>query len=77
MRKIVDVIALEREWEKRLDVLNADTVFMSSGQAQSKLNGLVKRLELVRLIKENFEVIEWLIGDSDITRADLLNQDKL
>ena len=77
MRKIVDVIALERELENRLDVLNADTVFMSSGQAQSKLNGLVKRLELVRLIKENFEVIEWLIGDSDITRADLLNQDKL
>ena len=77
MRKIVDVIALERELEKRLDVLNADTVFMSSGQAQSKLNGLVKRLELVRLIKENFEVIEWLIGDSDITRADLINQDKL
>ena len=77
MRKIVDVIALERELEKRLDILNADTVFMSSGQAQSKLNGLVKRLELVRLIKENFEVIEWLIGDSDITRADLLNQDKL
>ena len=77
MKKIVDVIALERELEKRLDILNADTVFMSSGQAQSKLNGLVKRLELVRLIKENFEVIEWLIGDSDITRADLLNQDKL
>ena len=77
MKKIVDVIALERELEKRLDILNADTVFMSSGQAQFKLNGLVKRLELVRLIKENFEVIEWLIGDSDITRADLLNQDKL
>ena len=77
MKKIVDVIALERELEKRLDILNADTVFMSSGQAQSKLNGLVKRLELVRLIKENFEVIEWLIGDSDITRADLLNQDKV
>lgn len=77
MKKIVDVIALDRELEKRLDILNADTVFMSSGQAQSKLNGLVKRLELVRLIKENFEVIEWLIGDSDITRADLINQDKL
>ena len=77
MRKIVDVVALERELEKRLDVLNADTVFMSAGQAPYKLNALVKRLELVRLIKENFEVIEWLIGDSDISRADLLNQDKL
>ena len=77
LRKLVDVIALERELENRLDVLNADTVFMSSGQAPSKLNGLIERLELVRLIKKNFEVIEWLIGDSDITRVDLINQDKL
>ena len=77
MRKLVDVMALERELENRLDVLNADTVFMSSGQAPSKLNGLIQRLELVRLIKKNFEVIEWLVGDSDITRVDLLNQDKL
>ena len=77
MKKIVDIIALERELENRLDVLNADTVFMSSGQAPSKLNGLVHRLEVVRVIKKNFEVIEWLIGDSDITRVDLLNQDKL
>jgi len=77
MRKLVDVMALERELENRLDVLNADTVFMSSGQAPSKLNGLIERLELVRLIKKNFEVIEWLIGDSDITRVDLINQDKI
>ena len=77
MRKLVDVMALERELENRLDVLNADTVFMSSGQAPSKLTGLIERWELVRLIKKNFEVIEWLMGDSDITRVDLLNQDKL
>ena len=77
MRKLVDVLALERELENRLDVLNADTVFMSSGQAPSKLNGLIERLELVRLIKKNFEVIEWLIGDSDITRVDLINHDKI
>ena len=77
MRKLVDVMALERELENRLDVLNADTVFMSSGQAQSKLNRLIERLELVRLIKKNFEVIEWLIGDTDVTRAHLIDQDKL
>jgi len=41
------------------------------------LNGLVKRLELVRLIKENFEIIEWLVGETDITRVDLINQDKV
>jgi hypothetical protein len=77
MKKIVDVIALERELENRLDVLNADTVFMSSGQAQSKLNNLIGRLQLLRQIKANFELIEWLIGDSDITRADLVNQDQV
>ena len=77
MKKIVDVVALERELENRLDVLNADTVFMSASQAQYKLNALIERLELVRLIKKNFEIIEWLIGDSDITRADLINQDKV
>ena len=77
MKKLVDVTAIERELENRLDVLNADTVFMSSGQAPSKLNGLIERLELVRLIKKNFEVIEWLIGDIDINRVDLLNQDKI
>jgi len=77
MKKIVDVIALERELENRLDVLNADTVFMSSSQAQSKLNNLIERLQLLRQIKANFELIEWLIGDSDITRADLVNQDQV
>ena len=77
MRKIVDVIELERELINRLDVLNADSVFMSSAQSNSKLNSLIKRLEVVRLIKDNFVVIEWLIGDSDITRADLTNQDKV
>ena len=77
MKKLVDVLALEGELENRLDVLNADSVFMSSGQAQSKLNNLIGRLQLLRRIKDNFELIEWLIGDSDITRADLANQDKV
>ena len=77
MRKLVDVLALERELINRLDVLNADTVFMSSTQANSKLNGLIERLEVVRMIKKNFEVIEWLIGDTDMTRVHLIDQDKL
>ena len=77
MKKMVDVLALERELENRLDVLNADSVFMSSGQAQSKLNNLIGRLQLLRRIKDNFELIEWLIGDTDLTRADLCNQDQV
>jgi len=75
MRKIVDVIALERELVNRLDILNQDTVFLNSDKSQSKLNSLVKRLEVVRLIKDNFVVIQWLMGDLDITRAALINQD--
>jgi hypothetical protein len=77
MRKLVDVMALERELINRLDVLNADTVFMSSTQAGSKLNSLIARLEVVRMIKKNFEVIEWLIGDTDMTRVHLIDQDKV
>jgi len=77
MKKLVDVIALERELTNRLDILNADTVFMSLQQSGSKLAVLVERLQLVRLIKKNFAVIEWLVGDSDMTRAGLADQDKI
>ena len=57
MRKIVDVIALERELENRLDVLNADSVFLDTDKAQSKINSLIERLQVVQLIKKNFEVL--------------------
>jgi len=77
MRKIVDVIALERELENRLDVLNADSVFLDTDKAQSKINSLIERLQIVQLIKKNFEVIEWLMGSDNITRKHLLNQDEV
>lgn len=77
MRKIVDVIALERELENRLDVLNADSVFLDTDKAQSKINSLIERLQIVQLIKKNFEVIEWLMGNDNITRKHLLNQDEV
>ena len=77
MKKIVDVIALERELVNRLDVLNADTVFLESDKANSKINSLIKRLQALRLIKENFVLLQWLLGDPDITRAHLVDQDKI
>ncbi len=77
MRKIVDVIALERELENRLDVLNADSVFLDTDKAQSKINSLIERLQVVQLIKKNFEVIEWLMGNDNITRKHLLDQDEV
>ena len=74
MKSIVDVIALERELEQRLDLLNADTVFLQTDKAQSKINTLIERLQTVRLIQQHFDLIQWLIGSTDITRAKLLDQ---
>lgn len=76
MKKIVDVIALEREMVQRLDVLNADTVFLQTDKAQSKINTLVERLHVVRLIEKHFDLIQWVMGSTDVTRDRLLNQDE-
>jgi len=76
MKKIVDVIALERELKQRLDILNADTVFLQTDKAQSKINNLIERLQAVELIKKHFDLIQWLMGNYDITRDKLLDQDE-
>ena len=74
MRKIVDIIALERELQNRIEVLNSDNVFLNTNGATNKLNALVERLQVVTFIKKNFEVIEWLMGNDNISRKRLLNQ---
>ena len=76
MKKIVDVIALERELVQRLDILNADTVFLQTDKGQSKINTLIERLQMVRLIQKHFDLIQWLMGSTDVTRARLLDQDE-
>ena len=76
MKKIVDVIALERELVQRLDILNADTVFLQTDKGQSKINTLIERLQTVQLIKKHFDLIQWLMGSTDVTRAKLLDQDE-
>lgn len=75
MRKIVDVIALERELKSRIDILNGDNVFMNTNGALDKLKSLTERLLLVTFIKDNFELIEWVMGNDDISRKRLLDQD--
>ena len=76
MKKIVDVIALERELVQRLDILNADTVFLQTDKGQSKINTLIERLQTVELIRKHFDLIQWLMGSPDITRDKLLDQDE-
>ena len=75
MRKIVDVISLERELKSRIDILNGDNVFMNTNGALDKLKSLTERLLLVTFIKDNFELIEWVMGNDDISRKRLLDQD--
>ena len=77
MKKMVDLIALERELTQRLDFLNADTTFLQTDKAQSKINTLIERLRVVEVIKNNYEVIQWLMGEDEITRAKLIDQDKV
>jgi len=76
MKKMVDLLALEREITRRLDVLNADTVFLQTDKGQSKINTLIERLQTVQLIKKHFDLIQWLMGSTDVTRARLLDQDE-
>ena len=77
MKKMVDLIALERELTQRLDFLNADTTFLQTDKAQSKINTLIERLKVVEVIKKNYEVSQWLMGEDEVTRAKLIDQDKV
>ena len=77
MKKMVDIIALERELTQRLDFLNADSSFLQTDRAQSKINTLIERLRVVEVIKKNYEVIQWIMGEGDVTRAKLIDQDKV
>ena len=77
MKNMVDLIALDRELTQRLDFLNADTTFLQTDKAQSKINTLIERLRVVEVIKNNYEVIQWLMGEGEVTRAKLIDQDKV
>ena len=77
MKKMVDIIALDRELTQRLDFLNADPSFLQTDRAQSKINTLIERLRVVEVIKNNYEVIQWLMGEGEVTRAKLIDQDKV
>ena len=77
MKNMVDLSALTRELTQRLDFLNADTSFMQTDRAQSKINTLIERLRVVEVIKKNYEVIQWLMEEGDVTRAKLIDQDKV
>ena len=77
MKNMVDLIALHRELTQRLDFLNADSSFLQTDRAQSKINTLIERLRVVEVLQANYDVIQWLMEEGDVTRAKLIDQDKV
>ena len=77
MKKLVDVLALERELENRLGCFECRYCFLQSDKGESKINTLVERLQALHVIKKHFDLIQWLMGNTDITRATLLDQDRV
>ena len=79
MKTIAEVKALQRELEQRLKMLSQDVVFNRNETVPSqKMFVLGQRLSGVELLLENFELIDWIINpESDLTRDDLINQDKI
>jgi len=77
MRAKVDLIALQRELAQRIKILRSDTVYLGTPEGERRVQLLAQRQEKVEFIMQNFELIEWLFNpDTDIKRADLVNQDK-
>ena len=79
MKTIAEVKALQRELEQRLKMLSQDVVFnRNETVASQKMFVLGQRLSGGELLLENFELIDWIINpESDLTRDDLINQDKI
>ena len=77
MKARVDLIALQRELVQRIKILSSDTVYLGTPMGEQAVQLLAQRLEKVDFILQNFELIEWLFNpNTDIKRADLVNQDK-
>ena len=79
MKTIAELTALQRELEQRLKMLSQDIVFnRNEVVASQKIFLLQQRLNTIELFLENFELIDWIVNPkSDLTRDDLINQDRV
>tara|TARA_B100000749_G_scaffold272888_1_gene255227 strand:+ start:1978 stop:2217 length:240 start_codon:yes stop_codon:yes gene_type:complete len=79
MKTIAELTALQRELEQRLKMLSQDVVFnRNEVVASQKIFLLQQRLNTIELFLENFELIDWIVNPkSDLTRDDLINQDRV
>ena len=78
MKTRADLEALKRELTQRINVLQKDSVFLGMPEGRGRISVLTKRLEAADLIADNLALLEWVFeDDTDIKRADLVDQDKV
>ena len=79
MKTIAELTALQRELEQRLKMMSQDVVLnRNEVVASQKIFLLQQRLNTIELFLENFELIDWIVNPkSDLTRDDLINQDRV
>jgi len=77
MKSTIDLLALKRELEAKIILLNTDTVFINNPGSQQKINKLRQRLETTEQIIENYDIFSWCFDNtSSLKRNDLTDQDR-
>lgn len=78
MKTRADLEALKRELDQRLRVLNNDGVYLDTPKGRYAVNVLSERRDAVEIISNNLILLDWVVNpNTDVKRADLVNQDKV
>ena len=76
MKTRADVEAWRRELETRLNILNNDVVFLGTARGPVIIAAFQNRLKALNDFADNLILLDWLVNpDTDVTRAQLINQD--
>ena len=76
MKTRADVEAWRRELETRLNILNNDDVFLGTARGPVIIAAFQNRLKALNDFADNLILLDWLVNpDTDVTRAQLINQD--
>ena len=76
MKALAEINALQRELGNRIKVLSTDSQFINTSTGKGKIGALEKRMDVLNIIADNIELIDWLINpNTGVTRKQLINQD--
>jgi|TARA_R110000824_G_scaffold398381_1_gene602385 hypothetical protein len=78
MKTRADIEGLKRDLDQRLKVLKNDSVFLDSPRGRYAITVLEQRREVAEMVGENLILLDWVFNhNTDIKRADLVDQDKV